>query len=128
MIPCGAVWLFTNKAEVVAETVAPFNWGEIQGIDIHGIWIVSWVRSLGAMSEAWACVLWGCSLMHQGDFLSNLPLETEVGSFLIPASDGDGNIVHGLDLLHDPDRDSSREIGDEGGGVFDFVVLGTDNI
>ena len=43
--------------------------------------------------------------MHQGDLPSYLPLETEVGSFLVPAGDGGGDIVHGMDLLHDPDGD-----------------------
>ena len=32
--------------------------------------------------------------MHQGDLLSYLPLETEVGSFLIPTGDGGGDVVH----------------------------------
>ena len=30
----------------------------------------------------------------------------------VPASDGGGDVVHSLDLLHDPDRDSSREVRD----------------
>ena len=49
--------------------------------------------------------------MHQGDLPSYLPLETEVGSFLVPAGDGGGDVVHGLDSLHDPDRDPGREVG-----------------
>ena len=51
-----------------------------------------------------------------------------MGSFLIPASDGGGNGVHGLDMLHNPDRDSSQKVRDQGGGVFGFVILGTDDI
>ena len=66
--------------------------------------------------------------MCNSNLPSYLPLETEVGSFLIPTGDGGGDIVHGLDSLHDSDRDSGREIGDEDGGVFDFVVLSMNNI
>ena len=36
------VQLFTNKAEAVLEAAAPFNWGQVQGINIHGVWIMSW--------------------------------------------------------------------------------------
>ena len=49
-------------------------------------------------------------------------------SFLIPTGDGGGDVVHSLDPLHNPNWDSSREVGDQGGGVFDFVIFGTDNI
>ena len=66
--------------------------------------------------------------MHQGNLLSYLPLEMEVGSFLIPTGDGGGDAVHGLDLLHDSDGDSSQEIGDEGGSIFDFDVFSTNNV
>ena len=80
------------------------------------------------MGEVGTCVLWSWSSVHQGYFSGNLPLETEMGSLFIPASDGGGDIVHSLDSLHDPNRDSSREVGDEGGGIFDFVILGADDI
>ena len=66
--------------------------------------------------------------MHQGDLPSYLPLETEVGSFLIPSSDGGGDVFHSLDLLHDSDRDPSREVRDESGSIFDFVVFGANVI
>ena len=99
MIPCRTIWLFANKVEVVSETAAPFDWGEIQSVNIHGVWIMGWVQSLGAMGQVGACILWSRSLMHQGNLSSYLPLETEVGSFLIPAGDGGGDIVHGLNSL-----------------------------
>ena len=41
--------------------------------------------------------------MDGGDLPSNIPLETEMGSFLIPAGDGGGDGVHSLDSLHNPD-------------------------
>ena len=66
--------------------------------------------------------------MHQGDLPSYLPLEMEVGSFLIPTGNSGGDVVHSLDSLHDSDGDSGREIGDEGGSIFDFVVLSVNDI
>ena len=57
MVPCGTIWLFTNEAEADSEAAAPFDWGEIQSVDVHGVWIVSWVRSLGVMGEVRVCVL-----------------------------------------------------------------------
>ena len=80
------------------------------------------------MGEVGVCVLWSWSSVHQGNFSSDLPLETEMGSFFIPADDGGGDVVHSLDLLHNPNRDSSGEVGDECGGIFDFVVLGADDV
>ena len=46
VVPCGTIWLFTNEAEAVSEAavveaVAPFDRGEIQSVDIHGVWIAS---------------------------------------------------------------------------------------
>ena len=124
----GTVQLFTNKAEAVSEAAAPFDWGWVQGINIHGIWIMSWAQGLGAMGEVGVCVLWSLSLVHQSNFLSDLPLETEMGSFFIPADNGGGDVVHSLDSLHNPNRDSSGEVGDECGSIFDFIILGTDDI
>ena len=66
--------------------------------------------------------------MHQGYFSGYLPLEMEMSGFFIPASDGGGDVVHGLDSLHDPDRNSSQEVRDQSGGVFDFIILGMDNV
>ena len=80
------------------------------------------------MGEVRAHVLWCQPLMHQGNLLSYLSLETEVGSLLVPAGDGGGDVVHSLDSLHDSNGDSSQEIGDEGGGVFDFVVFSANNV
>ena len=106
VVPYGTIQLFTNEAEAVSEAAAPFDWGEIQSVDVHGVWIVSWVRSLGVMGEVRVCVLWCWPSMHQGDLPSYLPLEMEVGSLLVPAGDGGGDVVHTLDSLHDSNRDS----------------------
>ena len=51
-----------------------------------------------------------------------------MGGFLIPPSNGGGDVVHSLDSLHNPNQDSGGEIGDKGGGVFDFIVLGMNDI
>ena len=66
--------------------------------------------------------------MHYGNFSGYLPLEMEMGGFLIPPSNGGGDVVHSLDSLHNPNQDSGGEIGDKGGGVFDFIVLGMNDI
>ena len=66
--------------------------------------------------------------MDQGDFSSYLPLETEVGSFFIPTSNCGGNGVHSLDVLHNPNWNSSQKVRDQGGGIFGSIVLGMDNI
>ena len=64
MVSCGTVQLFTNKTEVVLEATTLFDWGEVQGINIHGIWILSWAQSWRAMGEVHSWVLWGWSSMH----------------------------------------------------------------
>ena len=128
VIPHRTVWLFADEAQTVLEAAAPFNWGEVQGINVHGVWIMNRAGGLRAMGEVGAHVLWSQSLVHQGNLPSYLPLETEVGGFLIPSCDGSGDIVHCLDSLHNPDRDSGREVGDESGGIFDFIVFSMDNI
>ena len=68
------------------------------------------------------------SLVHEGNLSGNLLLETKVGGFFIPEGEGGGYCIHGLDAMHNPGRDSCREVGDQGGGVFQFVVFSTDNV
>ena len=67
-------------------------------------------------------------MMHEGDFAGNLFLETEVGGFFVPEGESGGYHIHSLNAVHDPSGDSCREIGDQGGGVFQFVILGPDNV
>ena len=38
----GTVQLFANEAEAVSKATTPFDWGEVKGVDIHGIWILGW--------------------------------------------------------------------------------------
>ena len=66
--------------------------------------------------------------MHEGDFSSNLLLESEVGSFLVPEGEGGRYGIHGLDAMHDPSGDPCGEVRDQGGGVFRFIVFGADDI
>ena len=68
--------------------------------------------------------LGGISSVHEGDLL----LETKVGGFFIPEGEGGGYRIHGLDAMHNPGRDSCREVGDQGGGIFQFVIFSMDNI
>ena len=107
MVPRGTVWLFANEAQVILEAAAPFNWGKVQGVNVHGIWILNQVRGLRVMGEISVWVLWGQSSLHQSDLSGYLSLETEMGSFLIPASDGGGDLVHSLDSFHNLNWDSS---------------------
>ena len=83
---------------------------------------------LRAMGEVRACVLGSWSLVHQSDFSGNLPVETEVGSLFVPADDGGGDVVHSLDLLYNPNWDSCREVRDKSGGIFGFIVFGTNDV
>ena len=128
MVPGRTVRLFTDKAEAVLKTTASFDGGQVECIDIHGVWVVRRARVRQAkvlVSVGW---LGAISMMYEGDFLGNLFLETEVGSFFIPEGEGGGYHIHGLDAVHDPSGDSCGKIGNQGGGVFQFVILGMDNI
>ena len=64
VVPRRTVWLFTDKAEAVSEATASFDWREVQGVDIHGVWVVGWLRSLRTMGEIGACVLQSQSSVH----------------------------------------------------------------
>ena len=64
VVSCGTIQLFTDEAKVVSEAVAPFNWGEVQGINVHGVWILTRTCGLGVMGEVGACILWSWSLVH----------------------------------------------------------------
>ena len=66
--------------------------------------------------------------MYESDFPGDLLLEVKMGSFLVPEGEGGRYGVHGLDAMHDPSGDSCREVRDQGGGVFCFIVFGADDI
>ena len=66
--------------------------------------------------------------MHEGNLMGNLLLEAEVGSFVIPPSNGGGDSVHTLDVIHDPCWDPSLEIRDKSGSILGFIILGMDDI
>ena len=66
--------------------------------------------------------------MCEGDLSRYLPLKMEVGSFFVPYSKSGGYHVHGLDAVHDPGWKSCREVGDQSGGVFLFIVLCSNNV
>ena len=66
--------------------------------------------------------------MHEGDLSGDFFLEMKVGGFFVPESEGGGYRIHGLDAMHNPSGDSCGEIGDQGGGVFYFVIFGADDV
>ena len=70
----------------------------------------------------------GIPVMHESNLSSNLLLEVKVGGFFIPEGKGGRYGIHGLDAMHDPSGDSCREVRDQGGGIFCFVVFGADDI
>ena len=82
------------------------------------------------MSEGsdWYGVMGGVSMMHESDLSSNLLLEAEVGSFLVPEDEGGRYGIHSLDAMHDPSGDPCGEVRDQGGGVFRFVIFGADDV
>ena len=67
-------------------------------------------------------------MMHESDLSGDLLLEVKVGGFLVPEGEGGRYGIHSLDTMHDPSGDSCREVRDQGGGVFRFIVFGVDNV
>ena len=67
-------------------------------------------------------------MTRESDLSSDLLLEVKVGGFLVPEGEGGRYSIHGLDAMHDPRGDSCGEVRDQGGGVFCFIVFGTDNV
>ena len=128
VVPGGAIWLFTDKTEVVSKAATSFNRGQVQGIDVHGMWISGRARGLWVRGVVISGHLGGSSSVHEGDSVSDLLLEAEVGGFVVPPIDGGGDGIHSLNMVHDPCQDSCFEIQDKGGSVLDLVVLGIDNI
>ena len=66
--------------------------------------------------------------MHESDLPSDFLLEAEVGGLLVPESEGGGYGVHGLDAMHDPSGESGREVRNQGGGIFCFIIFSVDDV
>ena len=66
--------------------------------------------------------------MHESNLSSDLFLEMKVGGFLVPKGKGGWYSIHGLDAMHDPSGDSCREVRDQSGCIFYFVIFGVDNV
>ena len=100
------------------EAAAPFGGGQVQGVDVHGIWVTRGARI------CWLEILIGSRglrtipSMREGNRSSYLFLKAEMGGFLIPNSESGGYCVHGLDMMHYPSGESCRKVGNQGGGVF----------
>ena len=66
--------------------------------------------------------------MHEGNLPGDFFLKSEMGGFFIPEGEGGRYCIHGLDAVHNPGGNSRREVGDQRGSVFRFVVLSVDNV
>ena len=66
--------------------------------------------------------------MHEGNLSSDFLLKTEVGSFLIPEGEGGRYGIHRLNAMHDPSGEPGREVGDQSGGIFCFIIFGADDV
>ena len=95
MAPSRTIQLLTNKVKTVSETAAPFNGGEIQGVNVHGSWIMSWASHLRTIGGTGLWGLQSRSVMDKGDLLSDFLLKMKVGGIFIPASNSGGDHVHG---------------------------------
>ena len=42
VVPHGTVWLFADETKTISEAAAPFDWGKVQDVDIHSVWILNW--------------------------------------------------------------------------------------
>ena len=80
---------------------------------------------MGKSGSGW---LGGIPSVHKGNLSGNFLLEAEMGGFLIPKGEGGWYGVDGLDAMHNPGRNSHREVGDQCGGVFRFIILSADNV
>ena len=67
-------------------------------------------------------------MVHESDFSSDFLLEVKVGGFLVPEGKGGWYSIHGLDAMHDPSGNSCREVRDQGGSIFHFIIFGTDDV
>ena len=46
VVPSGIVQLFTDGAKAIAEAMALFNRGEVQSLNVHGVWVSGWAKGL----------------------------------------------------------------------------------
>ena len=67
-------------------------------------------------------------MVYEGNLSSDFFLKTEMGGFLVPEGEGGRYGIHGLDAMHNPGGESSGEVRDQGGGIFCFIIFGTDDI
>ena len=128
MISGGAIRFFADKAKAVVKAMASFDGGEVQCVNIHGIWIsrragVQWSEGLTSVRH-----LRAISSICESDLSGYLFLETEVGSLFVPHCESGGYGVNGLDTMHYPGGKSCGEIGDQSGSVLQLVVLCVDDV
>ena len=122
-----AVQFLANKTKAVSKATTSFDRGQIKSIDVHGVWVSrgSRVQAKVLVTVGW---LGSVSSVHEGNFPGNFFLKSEMGGFFVPEGEGGRYYIHGLDAMHNPGRNSRREVGDQRGGIFQFVVLSVDNV
>jgi len=93
---------------------------DFYGVDVHSIGVASFRRR-------WGERLVGGFDVSSGDFVGTVPLGLEMNGFLVPATDGGGDSVHGHDAAHEGGGNPSGVVSDENVFVFDsrhsYVVL-----
>ena len=95
-----------SKASSFLDAFLPFFFGKffnVDGVDIHGIWIDFWVLVVSVVSLNWVRVVG----FLQSDVICSVPLGFEVDSPSIPLIDRGRYSVHAIDSLHEGGRDSS---------------------
>ena len=122
-----AVRLLANKTKAISKATTSFDGGQVKSVDVHGVWITRGAR-IQVKTLVTAGWLGGISSVHEGNLSGDLFLEVEMGGFFVPKSEGGGYHIHGLDVMHNPGRNSYREVGDQCGGIFQFIVLRVDNV
>ena len=128
MISGGAIQFFADKEKTVMKATASFDGGEVQCVNIHGVWVsrragVRWSEGLTGVR-----CLRTVSSMCESNLSGYLFLEMEVGSLFIPCCESDGYSVHGLDSMHYPGGESCREIGNQSGSILQLIVFCMDNV
>ena len=63
VIPGGTVGLFAHETETVPEALTSLYWGEVEGINVHGVLILHWLQCLRTIGGSGAGVLCSWALM-----------------------------------------------------------------
>ena len=106
-----AVRFLANKTKTVLKATTSFNRGQVKSIDVHGIWVTRGAR-VQAKTLVTAGWLGNVPMVHESNLSGDLFLKMEMGGLFVPESEGGGYHIHGLDAMHNPGKNSRREVGD----------------